>query len=91
MGTQGFYNPVADEFIEPSLTGISYSFTPDGFYEEAYYRAIANRMSRRASVRGEITDDNSYASQLPASYHAIPARDIHRKCGQLIEHEPFWC
>jgi hypothetical protein len=52
MGTQGFYNPVADEFIEPSLTGISYSFTPDGFYEEAYYRAIANRMSRRASVWG---------------------------------------
>ena len=39
----------------------------------------------------EITDDDSYASQLPASYHAIPARDIHRKCGQLIEHEPFWC
>jgi hypothetical protein len=38
----GFYNPVADEFIEPDHTGISYSFTPDGHYEEAYYRAIAN-------------------------------------------------
>ncbi|KAK8210234.1 Reversal of tor2 lethality [Zalaria obscura] len=38
----GFYNPVADEFIEPSRTGISYSFTSDGYYEEAYYRAIAN-------------------------------------------------
>ncbi|KAH8775709.1 chaperone for protein-folding within the ER, fungal-domain-containing protein [Hyaloscypha sp. PMI_1271] len=38
----GFYNPVNDTFIEPSHTGISYSFTADGFYEEAYYRAISN-------------------------------------------------
>jgi hypothetical protein len=38
----GFYNPVNDTFIEPSLTGISYSFTADGFYEEAYYRAVSN-------------------------------------------------
>ncbi|EXJ94118.1 hypothetical protein A1O1_02511 [Capronia coronata CBS 617.96] len=38
----GFYDPVADRLIEPELTGISYSFTVDGYYEEAYYRAIAN-------------------------------------------------
>ncbi|KAH8597230.1 chaperone for protein-folding within the ER, fungal-domain-containing protein [Bisporella sp. PMI_857] len=38
----GFYNPINDSFIEPSHTGISYSFTADGFYETAYYRAIAN-------------------------------------------------
>ncbi|KAL2061804.1 hypothetical protein VTL71DRAFT_7182 [Oculimacula yallundae] len=38
----GFYNPVNDSFIEPKHTGISYSFTADGFYESAYYRAIAN-------------------------------------------------
>ncbi|KAG4439494.1 Reversal of tor2 lethality [Cadophora sp. M221] len=37
-----FYNPVNDSFIEPKHTGISYSFTADGFYESAYYRAIAN-------------------------------------------------
>jgi hypothetical protein len=43
MCTQGFYNPTADKFTEPKHTGISYSFTADGFYEEAYYRAIANR------------------------------------------------
>lgn len=39
---QGFFDPVSDTLIEPSRTGISYSFTSDGFYEEAYYRAIAN-------------------------------------------------
>ncbi|KAH8656205.1 chaperone for protein-folding within the ER, fungal-domain-containing protein [Tricladium varicosporioides] len=38
----GFYNPVNDSFIEPSHTGISYSFTADGFYESAYYRAVSN-------------------------------------------------
>ncbi|KAG9234959.1 chaperone for protein-folding within the ER, fungal-domain-containing protein [Amylocarpus encephaloides] len=38
----GFYNPVNDSFIEPTHTGISYSFTEDGFYESAYYRAAAN-------------------------------------------------
>lgn len=30
---------------EPDLTGISYSFTDDGHFEEAYYRAISNRTS----------------------------------------------
>ncbi|KAF4556411.1 ROT1-like protein [Elsinoe fawcettii] len=37
-----FYDPVKDEFTEPERTGFSYSFTEDGFFEEAYYRAIAN-------------------------------------------------
>ncbi|EFR04574.1 hypothetical protein MGYG_07580 [Nannizzia gypsea CBS 118893] len=38
----GFYDPVKDRLIEPSHTGISYSFTEDGYFEEAHYRAIAN-------------------------------------------------
>ncbi|EMC93268.1 hypothetical protein BAUCODRAFT_36940 [Baudoinia panamericana UAMH 10762] len=38
----GFYDPINERLIEPSRTGISYSFTQDGWYEEAYYRAIAN-------------------------------------------------
>ena len=40
---QGFYDPVNERMIEPELTGFSYSFTKDGYYESAYYRAIANR------------------------------------------------
>lgn len=42
----GFYNPVADKLTEPSHPGISYSFTADGYFEEAYYRAISNRELR---------------------------------------------
>lgn len=39
---QGFYDALNDKLIEPERTGISYSFTADGWYEEAYFRAIAN-------------------------------------------------
>ncbi|PGG99180.1 hypothetical protein AJ79_08672 [Helicocarpus griseus UAMH5409] len=38
----GFYDPIKDRLKEPSHTGISYSFTDDGFYEEAHFRAVAN-------------------------------------------------
>ncbi|KAF2196358.1 hypothetical protein GQ43DRAFT_383495 [Delitschia confertaspora ATCC 74209] len=38
----GFYDPVNEVFNEPEHTGVSYSFTEDGHYEEAYYRAISN-------------------------------------------------
>lgn len=42
---QGFYNPINETLIEPSHPGISYSFSDNGHYEVAYYRAIANRES----------------------------------------------
>ncbi|KAJ5693443.1 Protein r.t1.c1 [Penicillium macrosclerotiorum] len=38
----GFYDPLKDRFLEPNLTGISYSFDANGYYEEAFYRALAN-------------------------------------------------
>ncbi|KAL1992071.1 hypothetical protein VTN49DRAFT_4103 [Thermomyces lanuginosus] len=37
----GFYDPIEDRLKEPPLTGISYSFSDDGYFEEAYYRAIS--------------------------------------------------
>jgi hypothetical protein len=40
---QKFYDPVNEKLIEPERPGISYSFSADGFFEEAYYRAVANR------------------------------------------------
>lgn len=38
----GFYDPLNEKLIEPTHTGISYSFASSGHYEEAYYRAVAN-------------------------------------------------
>lgn len=37
-----FYDPVDELLIEPALPGISYSFTDDGFWEEAIYQVSAN-------------------------------------------------
>ena len=51
---QGFYDPVADKLIEPDLAGISYSFTADGFYEEAYYRALANRTFKPHKPKDQV-------------------------------------
>lgn len=38
----GFYDPVDELIIEPSLPGISYSFTEDGHWEMATYLVSAN-------------------------------------------------
>lgn len=43
LNKQSFYDPIKDRLIEPLRTGISYSFSADGYYEEAYYRALDNR------------------------------------------------
>ena len=44
---KGFYDTASDSFYEPALTGISYSFSADGHYEEALFRSIPNRMYYR--------------------------------------------
>lgn len=38
----GFYDPVDELLIEPDLPGISYSFTEDGYFEEAVYQITPN-------------------------------------------------
>lgn len=60
-----FYDPVADIFQEPPLTGISYSFTDDGHYEEAYYRAIPNREFLVLHERQNILTIYSNAASMP--------------------------
>ncbi|KAL3233510.1 Protein ROT1 [Nakaseomyces bracarensis] len=38
----GFYDPIDELLIEPALPGISYSFTEDGWFEEATYQVSGN-------------------------------------------------
>jgi hypothetical protein len=38
----GFANPAKETFTYPPTTGISYSFTPDGYYEISRYRFNSN-------------------------------------------------
>lgn len=38
----GFFNPLTESLLEPNHTGVSYSFTADGFYESALYSISSN-------------------------------------------------
>lgn len=40
--------------FEPDITGISYSFTSDGYYEEAYYRALSNRKNQTVIATDQL-------------------------------------
>lgn len=73
----GFYNPVTDKLTEPSHPGISYSFTADGHYEQAYYRAISNRKKRARSGDTTCTDGNSPTTCLPIRNDAMAAWHLH--------------
>jgi Chaperone for protein-folding within the ER, fungal len=87
----GFYNPVTDKLTEPRLPGISYSFTADGHYEEAYYRAIANR-ELCALVRPTTWTKQtcSPATGLPVCDPAVAARHLHPR-SQWLPHSHAFC
>ena len=68
-----------DSFIEPSHTGISYSFTADGFYEEAYYRAVANRTLALWTVLEESANGD------PATKPSCPSSIMQFQHGTFVE------
>ncbi|EMR08099.1 hypothetical protein PNEG_03539 [Pneumocystis murina B123] len=45
-----FYDPIRDVMFPPRLTGISYSFTDDGYFEESLYRVSSNPTAPECSV-----------------------------------------
>lgn len=56
----GFYDPVDELLIEPSLPGISYSFTEDGYFEEATYQVTANPKNPKCPVAAMIFQHGTY-------------------------------
>lgn len=56
----GFYDPVDELLIEPSLPGISYSFTEDGYFEEANYQVKANPKDPGCPVASLIYQHGTY-------------------------------
>jgi hypothetical protein len=75
VSSKGFYNPGTDTLIEPLHTGVSYSFTDDGHFEAAWYRAIANREFYLPFLRRMLTARSS-ATVLSPGHSAVAARDI---------------
>lgn len=56
----GFYDPVEELLIEPLLPGISYSFTADGFFEEALYQVSGNPKDPACPVAVLIYQHGTY-------------------------------
>ncbi|KAF2732977.1 hypothetical protein EJ04DRAFT_495970 [Polyplosphaeria fusca] len=68
----GFYNPVDEEFTEPKHPGISYSFSEDGFFEESYYRAVANPSDPRCPKGIIQWQHGSFTKQPNGSLVLVP-------------------
>ncbi|RAL07211.1 uncharacterized protein BO97DRAFT_378948 [Aspergillus homomorphus CBS 101889] len=75
----GFYDPINDRFLEPNLTGISYSFNEDGSYEEAYYRAIANPQDPACPKGLMQWQHGTYTAQSDGSLVLTPFADDGRQ------------
>lgn len=56
----GFYDPVDELLIEPSLPGLSYSFTEDGYFEEATYQVQGNPRNPECPVAALIYQHGKY-------------------------------
>ncbi|ANZ76414.1 BA75_04292T0 [Komagataella pastoris] len=56
----GFYDPVDELLIEPDLPGISYSFTDDGYFEEALYQVAGNAKDHHCPTAVLIFQHGTY-------------------------------
>ncbi|OBA22111.1 hypothetical protein METBIDRAFT_146502 [Metschnikowia bicuspidata var. bicuspidata NRRL YB-4993] len=55
-----YYDPVDELLIEPALPGISYSFTSDGYYEEALYRITSNGVDHSCPIASMTYQHGTY-------------------------------
>lgn len=56
----GFYDPVDELLIEPALPGIAYSFTEDGYFEEAIYQVQSNPRNHSCPTAVMIYQHGTY-------------------------------
>ncbi|KAF8349374.1 chaperone for protein-folding within the ER, fungal-domain-containing protein [Amanita rubescens] len=86
----GFANPVNRSFIYPQNTGMSYSFTADGYYEIARYRMNGNG-SQPTCITGVMNwAHGMYTLQPNGSITMIPFNDdgfqqIQNPCGAISD------
>ncbi|TFK48817.1 hypothetical protein OE88DRAFT_1684239 [Heliocybe sulcata] len=71
----GFANPANMSFTYPKTTGISYSFTTDGFYEIARYRFTANATEPNCITGVMNWAHGTYAAQPNGSIVLTPFGD----------------
>lgn len=67
-----FFNPVTQEFVLPATAGISYSFTDDGFFEEAKYQFTSNAVTNRCFKASLIWQHGTYEFHTNGSITLTP-------------------
>lgn len=67
-----FFNPVTQEFKLPATAGISYSFTDDGFFEEARYQFTSNAVTNRCFKASLIWQHGTYQFHTNGSITLTP-------------------
>lgn len=83
----GFYDPHDELLIEPDLPGISYSFTKDGFYEEALYRITSNPQNHSCATASITFQHGKYNLLTNGSIILTPVKEDGRQlfsepCGE---------
>ncbi|KAL4803152.1 protein rot1 [Aspergillus unguis] len=68
----GFYDVAEDRLIEPDLTGVSFSFTEDGYFEEAFYRAVSNPQKPECPKGIMQWQHGTYTVNSDGSLHLTP-------------------
>ncbi|OCH92811.1 hypothetical protein OBBRIDRAFT_790826 [Obba rivulosa] len=71
----GFANPANESFNYPPTTGISYSFTQDGFYETARYRFNSNGSMPNCISANLVWHHGTYQQQPNGSIVLTPFGD----------------
>ncbi|KAL4975268.1 protein rot1 [Aspergillus desertorum] len=70
---------VKDGLIEPRLTGVSFSFTEDGYFEGAFYRAISNPHDQSCPKGIMRWQHGTYTFGSDGSIHLIPIAEDNRQ------------
>lgn len=74
-----FYDPVDELLIEPALPGISYSFTKDGFFEEALYQVTADPRNTSCSTGAVTFQHGTYNISSDGKLNLYPFADDGRQ------------
>ncbi|GME88530.1 unnamed protein product [[Candida] boidinii] len=67
-----FFDPIDELLIEPALPGISYSFTEDGYFEEAIYQVTPNPKDHSCPAAAIIFQHGTYTVNSTGSILLTP-------------------
>lgn len=87
----GFYDPIDELIVEPALPGMSYSFTKDGYWEEAIYQVTGNGTNPKCATAAILFQHGKYTlngnGSLILEPFAVDGRQLYSDPCNLSEDE----